>query len=135
MPSSILSITFDCARPSRLAAFWAEALGYAIRPYDAAEVARLRTMGIEDVADDPTVAVDPPAPGAPSLFFVKVPESKAAKNRVHLDLRPPDTMDAEVERLIGLGARRMASFQEDHGRWTTLLDPEGNELCIMAPDQ
>ena len=133
MSSSILSITFDCARPSWQARFWADALGYAIRPYDDAEVARLRAMGIDDVADDPTVAVDPPEPGNPSLFFVKVPESKVAKNRVHLDLGPDDSMEAEVERLVGLGAQRLAVREASHGRWTVLLDPEGNELCVMAP--
>ena len=52
MPSSIQSITFDCSRPSRLARFWADALGYAIRPYDDAEIARLRAMGIDDIADE-----------------------------------------------------------------------------------
>ena len=134
MPASIHSIVFDCARPSRLAHFWAAALGYAVRPYDADEVARLRAKGIEDVADDPTVAVDPPTPGAPTLFFVTVPEPKLTKNRLHLDLRPEDTMEAEVERLIGLGARLRAVVEEEYGRLTVLLDPEGNELCVLAPD-
>jgi hypothetical protein len=109
-------------------------LGYTIRPYDPDEIARLRAKGIEDVADDPTVAVDPPAPGAPTLFFVKVPEPKLTKNRLHLDLRPENSMEAEVERLIGLGARPQAVVEEDYGRLTVLLDPEGNELCVLAPD-
>ena len=129
MPATLHSIDVDCARPSRLAAFWAAALGYVIRPYDADEIARLRRMGIEDVADDPTVAVDPPTPGLPSLFFMQVPEPKITKNRLHLDIRPDGSVEAEVARLIGLGARLQATF-EDH---TVLLDPEGNEFCVIAP--
>jgi hypothetical protein len=126
------SIVFDCARPSALARFWAAALaGYAIRPYDEAEIARLRAMGIEDLEDDPTVVIDPPTPDRPTIFFVHVPEPKAAKNRVHLDLDPESTMEAEVERLISLGARRQAVVEAPHGRWTALLDPEGNEFDVM----
>ncbi len=133
MPGSRLrSIVVDCARPSRLARFWAAALaGYAIRPYDDAEIARLRSIGIDDVEDDPTVVIDPSTSELPTIFFVKVPEPKATKNRVHLDLDPPDTMEAEVERLVALGARRQAVFEEPHGRWTVLLDPEGNEFDVL----
>ena len=57
-----------------------------------------------------------------------------AKNRLHLDLQPEDTMEAEVERLIGLGARLQAVVEEDYGRLTVLLDPEDNELCVLAPE-
>ncbi len=133
MPASIYSLDFDCAWPSRLARFWASALDYTIRPYDAAEIARLRAMGIEDIADDPTVVIDPPTPGAPPLFFIKVPEPKSTKNRLHLDLRPESTMEAEVERLVSLGAQVRATFGEDQERWTLLAAPEGNEFCVLAP--
>jgi len=67
------------------------------------------------------------------LLFIRVPDSKRLKNRVHLDLRPIDrTREEEVDRLIGLGA----AFYEDHRRpdgsgWITLTDPEGNEFCIL----
>ena len=106
MASFVQSIVFDCARPSRLAAFWAAALrGYAPRPYDAEEIARLRARGIQDLADDPTVVIDPAEPGLPTIFFVQVPEPKTVKNRVHLDLRPDGMMEAEVARLLTLGAR------------------------------
>jgi hypothetical protein len=128
----VRSIVFDCARPSALARFWAAALtGYAIRPYDEAEIARLRAVGIEDLEDDPTVVIDPPTPDGPTIFFVKVPEPKTTKNRVHLDLDPESTMETEVERLVALGARRQAVVDEPHGRWTALLDPEGNEFDVM----
>jgi len=68
----------------------------------------------------------------PGLLFIRVPEAKVVKNRVHLDWVPTDrTRDAEVERVLGLGA----TIHEDHRSpdgpgWVTLLDPEGNEFCI-----
>lgn len=79
--------------------------------------------GITDPEDDPTVVVQ--APGAPRLFFQLVPEPKAVKNRVHLDLRC-DSFDAEVARLTALGA----SVLERHDSHFVLLDPEANEFCL-----
>jgi hypothetical protein len=99
MGLSIHTVTFDCKRPSRLARFWADALGYHLRPYDEEEIKRLKDLGIHDVADDPSVAVDPPA-GGPTLFFTRVPEPKTTKNRVHLDLTPDTGMNEEAERLV-----------------------------------
>ena len=65
------------------------------------------------------------------LVFVRVPEEKAVKNRVHLDLGADDR-EAEVQRLLALGARRVA----DHGSWTVMQDPEGNEFCVVqAPPE
>lgn len=67
------------------------------------------------------------------LLFIRVPEHKQLKNRVHFDLRPVDrTREEEVERLLGLGA----ALYEDHRRpdgsgWITLKDPEGNEFCVL----
>ena len=130
MTASIKSITFDCARPARLARFWAAALGYSVRAYDADEIERLRARGIHDVEDDPSVAIDPPAGRGPTLFFTKVPEPKTVKNRVHLDLRPAEDMDAEVARLTELGAAVVRVRQEDDRRWTVMADPEGNEFCV-----
>ena len=130
MTAMIQSITFDCARPAPLARFWAAALGYEVRPYDDAERARLRAMGIDDVEDDPSVAIDPPDGAGPTMFFTKVPEPKTVKNRVHLDLRPGRAMEAEVERLERLGATVVQAYAEDHGRWTVMADPEGNEFCV-----
>jgi predicted enzyme related to lactoylglutathione lyase len=130
MPASIHSITVDCARPAPLARFWAAALGYRLRPYDDHELARLRAMGIDDVEDDPSVAIDPADGAGPTMMFVKVPESKAVKNRWHLDLLARDGMQAEVERLEGLGARVVGTFAEEKGAWTVMADPEGNEFCV-----
>jgi hypothetical protein len=123
-------VTFDCHHPSVLARFWADALdGYDIAPYDDAEIARLREMGIDDVADDPNVLVE--ASGAePRFCFQLVPESKTVKNRVHLDLRCDD-LDAETARLVALGARVLTTGgpQAD---WVVFADPEGNEFCVSS---
>lgn len=129
--ASIHSITIDCERPARLARFWAATLGYRFRPYDDAERARLRAMGIDDVEDDPSVAIDPSDGVGPTMFFTKVPEPKSVKNRIHLDLRPAGRMDDEVERLTRLGAAVVrAHDEEERGAWTVMADPEGNEFCV-----
>ena len=92
----------------------------------------LRRAGIEHVEDDPNVAVDGPGSG-PTLWFTKVPEGKVAKNRVHLDLMPDTTLAEEVARLVSLGASVLREHDEDGMRWTVMLDPEGNELCVQSP--
>ncbi|WCO65330.1 VOC family protein [Iamia majanohamensis] len=121
-------VTFDCRHPASLARFWAEALeGYAVAPYDEAELERLRDLGVEDPEDDPTVLVVGPV-GAPRIFFQRVPEAKVVKNRVHLDLVADDA-DAEADRLEALGATRQEAQPDD--RFIVLGDPEGNELCLM----
>jgi hypothetical protein len=88
-------------------------------------------MGINDIEDDPGVAVDSPG-GGPQLFFQQVPEAKVAKNRVHLDLRAADR-EGEVQRLIALGATRLRDHTREDGAggWTVLQDPEGNEFCVI----
>lgn len=124
--AQLKDVVFDCEHPASLARFWAEAIdGYAVDPYDDAELARLREMGVDDPEDDPGVLVQPPGPGLPRLYFQKVPESRSVKNRVHLDLRADD-VEAEVVRLVGLGAAEL----HRSGTWVTLGDPEGNEFCV-----
>ena len=120
-------IVFDAAHPASLARFWAAALdGYAVAPYDDAELARLRANGIDDPEDDPSVLVEPALPGAPRLFFTRVPEPRTVKNRVHLDLRTAD-IDEETARLVELGATKLAR----RDGWITLADPEGNEFDVF----
>lgn len=116
MSLNIHSITFDCHSPAELARFWGDALGYEVR--------------VEGYG-----AVAAPSNGdGPRLLFLVVPEGKTVKNRVHLDLSPDDTTrDAEVERLVGLGAQVVKAFEEPVGTWTVMLDPEGNEFCIEQP--
>lgn len=129
--AALADIVFDCARPARLARFWASALdGYDIAPYDDEELARLRSIGITDPEDDPTVLVEPSDGRRPRLWFQLVPEPKRQKNRVHLDLRSED-VDAEVDRLIGLGARPLDDQPNDG--LVVLQDPEGNEFCVLRP--
>jgi hypothetical protein len=127
--AALADIVFDSARPASLARFWASALdGYQVAPYDDDELARLRSIGITDVDDDPSVLVEPTDRRGPRLWFQLVPEPKQVKNRVHLDLRCDDA-DDEVDRLIGLGARVLDDQQNDG--LVVLRDPEGNEFCVL----
>ena len=118
-------IVIDCSHPASLARFWAAALdGYAVAPYDDDEIERLRSLGITDLEDDPSVLVEGPGPRP---FCQRVPEQKRAKNRVHLDLTAAD-VDGEVARLVSLGSSIVETF-ESH---VWLADPQGNDFCVMA---
>jgi hypothetical protein len=112
--SVVDTLTVDCADPRRVAAFWCAALGYELA----------------DVDDEDALIRDPLARGWPLLFQL-VPEGKRTKNRLHLDLTPPDTMQAEVDRLTAAGATVQGRVDEGEGFWTVLLDPEGNEFCVL----
>jgi hypothetical protein len=128
--AELLEVVIDCRHPASLARFWASVLdGYAVAPYDDEELARLRRNGIDDPEDDPTVLVE--APGrTPKLFFQHVPEPKAVKNRVHLDVRSADA-EVEVTRLVAAGARVLRTEREDGRDRVVLSDPEGNEFCLI----
>ena len=129
------SIVFDCADAAPLARFWAAALGWDTAPYDEDELERLATKGIYDPEEDPSVMVEPPeGSDLPTLFFTEVPEEKAVKNRVHLDLAATDDLEEEVERLEALGAAIRNWAEEDGGVWCVMLDPEGNEFCVVASE-
>lgn len=138
--STPFQIAVDCAAPHRLAAFWAEALGYEVEDH-AAQVAEMLELG--HATDDDTTTVEgrlawrtaaacsDRTDGQPRLLFQEVPEPKSVKNRLHLDLHVgEDRRDAEVERLVGLGARRIGEGAQGPHRWIVLADPEGNELCV-----
>lgn len=120
MTLRIQCLCIDTADPGKLASFWESALGWR------------RT---EDTEHE--VAIEPPAGSSdegvvPDLLFLKVPEHKAGKNRLHLDLRPAD-QGAEVARLEGLGARRTDVGQGADATWVVMADPEGNEFCVLRP--
>ncbi len=116
----IQCLVIDTAEPARLASFWEAALGWR------------RTH-----AEDGEVVLEPPAGSpedglAPDLLFLRVPETKAGKNRLHLDLRPADQA-AEVARLEALGARRADVGQGPDVSWVVIADPDGNEFCVLRP--
>jgi len=122
MTLRIRTITFDCADPYLLAGFWSQVTGYQEDPENT------------NHPDDPEGLLLAPG-GSASLLFVKVPEGKAVKNRVHLDLAPPDSSpearDREVERVLALGATIAGDHRRpDRAGWVVLADPEGNEFCI-----
>ena len=117
---TIKHITVDCRDPYELARFWSTVTGWPV-------------SDIDEPGDD-EVAVEPGEPGVPELLFVRVPEGKAGKNRVHLDLVPrARTRDEEVGRLREAGATVVADHRGPTGRgWVVLADPEGNEFCVEA---
>jgi hypothetical protein len=80
--------------------------------------------------DDDVVEVGDRDGSGPTLLFLNVPEVKAVKNRLHLDL-VPDDQDAEVARLVELGAQRIDIGQGEQS-WVVLADPEGNEFCVLS---
>jgi predicted enzyme related to lactoylglutathione lyase len=122
-PNPIRHITVDAHDPHRLAAFWAQLTGFTLHP--------------ETAPDDDEVLLEPPGPGAPGLLFIRVDDDKQVKNRVHLDVQPPDgTRDAEVERLLPLGATVYEDHRNPDGTgWVTMRDPEGNEFCVERSAQ
>jgi hypothetical protein len=127
--AKIHDVVFDCAHPASVARFWAAVLDdYEVAPYDEAELARLRSNGIDDPEDDPTVLVEAGPGVRPRLFFQLVPEGKVVKNRVHLDLTCADLI-VEADRLAALGASVVTRYDG----WYMLVDPEGNEFCIRLP--
>jgi catechol 2,3-dioxygenase-like lactoylglutathione lyase family enzyme len=128
MGSRLTEIVVDCHDPDAQAAFWAAALGYHVVRSEGGQV---EIAPWESEPPDLAVRVRR-APVVPTLVFVTVPEAKTIKNRLHLDLRPVGCSHAEeVERLIGLGARR-ADIGQGEVPWAVLADPEGNEFCVLG---
>jgi hypothetical protein len=129
MGSRLTEIVVDCRDPVALAGFWAAALDYHVVR---AEAEQVEIAPWEREPPDLAERVRR-APAVPALVFVAVPEGKAVKNRLHLDLRPIDRPHgAEVERLLGLGARH-ADIGQGDVPWAVLADPEGNEFCVLGP--
>lgn len=121
MSARLKEIVFDCAHPAALARFWAALVeGYAIRPYDAEEIARLAALGLTPETD-PSVMVDGPGP---SLCFHAVDRGRV-QGRIHLDLAVTDR-DADCARALALGA----SILREADGYTVLADPEGNHFCL-----
>jgi glyoxalase superfamily protein len=140
-----IQVVFDCAEPPVVAGFWAEALGYQLQgpPEPSAEwLAFQDEHGIpEERWNDASAIVDPDGNG-PRIYFQRVPESKAVKNRLHLDINaggPPGTPPAErrsrvdeaVKRLVASGATLVRASTQYDEYCVTMLDPEGNEFDVQ----
>jgi predicted enzyme related to lactoylglutathione lyase len=110
--TGIAALAVDCQDPSGLARWWSRLLGGRVE-VDPDGVATLHTSG--------GLAID----------FVRVPEAKTVKNRLHLDLRSTDLAEATAQ-AVALGATRADDIY-DGGKWQVLRDPEGNELCLLRP--
>ena len=108
----------DCADPRAMARFWGEAMDWTLH----------------EVTDDHAVLRSDKGVG-PYLEFLRTPDAKTVKNRIHLDLRPypGDDQAAEVARLRALGATDIDLGQGDNVPWTCLADPEGNEFDVLTP--
>lgn len=120
MASRILNTCIDCADPYALAQFWSQVLDIPMDPED--------SPGDEETGFEI-------GPGQ-ALLFLKVPESKVVKNRLHLCLEPAQRRDAEVARLIALGATLYDDRRNPDGTgWAVLRDPEGNEFCVLRSAQ
>jgi hypothetical protein len=123
--SKFTELAIDCADPDGLARFWCAVLGYEVQEAKDGFV----TIGSPLVAEGRSR----PGPVPPTLTFARVPEGKAVKNRVHLDVNPTDVeQDDEVRRLLDLGARRVDVGQGGNVSWVCLADPEDNEFCVLA---
>ncbi len=118
MASRISELVIDCLDPQRLADFWCEVLGF-------------RVLGEED-----GYLEIGPGEGfgglQPTLIFSPTTEQKTTKLRLHIDINPTDRdQDAELERLLALGARPVDIGQPGDASWHVLADPEGNEFCLL----
>jgi Glyoxalase-like domain len=117
----------DCRDIAAQARWWAEVLGWKVE-YEAADEVVIVPAHEEIFRDMPFEQVPP------ALVFVPVPEDKAVKNRLHIDLAPntSDDRDAEIERLLAMGATRVDVGQGPDVTWDVLADPEGNEFCVLS---
>ncbi|WP_300345815.1 VOC family protein [Nesterenkonia sp.] len=151
--SATVQITFDAEDPRKLSAFWADVLGYVhppppgvtLEPGEDGRVAWdvfLEGAGVPvEQRNSASALVDPEQRG-PRIFFQRVPEPKAAKNRVHLDVRAAEdlrdeprmqALEEEAQRLVSLGARRVRRHEPDPPMslgFIVMADPEGNEFCL-----
>ncbi|TFB48730.1 VOC family protein [Cryobacterium tagatosivorans] len=114
MTLALHHIVVDCADAGRLAVFWSEVLG---RP-------------VHEGADAASAFVPEGGPGEQGWLFFQVPEKKVAKNRMHVDF-VADDREAEVLRLVGLGATLVDDHDQWNTRWSVLQDPAGNEFCVV----
>jgi catechol 2,3-dioxygenase-like lactoylglutathione lyase family enzyme len=136
-----IQIAVDCIDPGRLAAFWADVLGYRVEtPPGGYASWTAFSAAVGGPGEEWSAVVDPDGVG-PRVLFHRVPEAKSGKNRVHMDVRVSGVdnipaaarhsmVDAEVIRLQGAGARHLRTVDDGMDYFAVLQDPEGNEFCI-----
>lgn len=124
MTSRFTELAVGCHDPERLAAFWCEVLDFKVID---------RSDGKVEIGSwVPTVEDVRARQMPPTLLFIRVPEGKTVKNRLHLDVSPIDgSTEDEVTRLLGLGATRTDVGQGSDRNWVVMADPEGNEFCVL----
>ncbi|MCX5536238.1 VOC family protein [Streptomyces sp. NBC_00006] len=124
MASRFTELVVDCHDPERLAAFWCEVLDFKVleRSEDKVEIGSW----------EPTVEEVRARQMPPTLVFIRVPEGKSVKNRLHLDVSPVDrSTDDEATRLLVLGATKVDVGQGPGRNWVVMADPEGNEFDVL----
>ena len=121
MASRISHTSFDARDAYAQSVFWSQVLDFTEDPDDPNEPGHEECLILSRDRSQ-------------LLLFITVPDGKAVKNRVHLDLRPSDrTREQETERILTLGASQLADHRRPDGSgWITLADPEGNEFCILS---
>jgi hypothetical protein len=120
MAARITELSVDSRDPAALAAWWAQVLGW-------------RVLGTEDGATEIGPPGQQPRGPVPTIVFAPVPDPTPGKRRMHLDLNATDRdQDAELARLLALGATRADVGQTGEESWHVLADPEGNEFCLLA---
>ncbi|MDA2804094.1 VOC family protein [Nocardiopsis suaedae] len=125
MTSRFTELAVDCSDPDGLAGFWCAVLDYEVLDKHEGVV----TVGPKASPGDGSRS----GPVPPVITFARVPEGKTVKNRLHIDVSPSDRdQAAEVDRLLGLGARRTDVGQGADDSWVVLLDPEDHEFCVLA---
>ena len=124
------SVVVDSHDIAAQARWWAEVLDFVIVYEDEHEVAVIpKHLSVDPITDGREWMHQPQG-----LVFVPVPEGKTVKNRLHIDLAPHTSQDrdAEIARLLEMGATKVDVCQSDDVTWTVLADPEGNEFCVLS---
>ena len=140
MTTPRIQVAIDCADPHALVRFWSAVTGYEIEDHstgvnqmiEAGYATREDAVDIDGKLQWATASACGDTDGTgPRLLFQAVPVPKTVKDRIHLDLHfGEDTREAEVERILALGATRLWEASQGPHSWVTLADPEGNEFCV-----
>ena len=131
-----IQITFDCHDADAMAEFWALALEYQLQtPPDGFETWEAFLDANEIPRPDPgsiAAVIDPDGTG-PRILFLRVPEHKTVKNRVHLDVAvsDDDARLAKVRQLVSAGGTEIGRVDENGQWWIVMRDPEENEFCVV----